>query len=366
MIFFSGHELKSYLDDSKSKQFSEKRDIYDDINKHIHDKTAYHIAALYGLRRTGKSALMEQLIRCNQDYDYTALIVCSKKDSIDDLYDVLDKNKCIKFFYIDEITRMDDFFEGCNVLADVYANKGKKIVIAGANSLELRLAQGHGLHDKIELFHTTYIPFGEYQRILNGTIDDYIESGGTLTDGEVFESFEKCTEYINAAITDNMLHGLMQLYKQRELSFALGELLCNDQAETYVNKFIESYNRKFAEEIIDGKFDFRDVFNASDCMWSNRKNDRIAEELQKLLIEMDVIYPAADEGEMIFLQPGMRYAQLKWIFNSLRKTKAWKEIPHDEKAAVEKQLKHKSKKKMLDDILYLESLMKVNKQNADG
>ena len=62
----------------------------------------------------------------------------------------------------------------------------------------------------------------------------------------------------------------------------------------------------------------------------------------------------------------MRYAQLKWIFNSLRKTKAWKEIPQDEKAEVEKQLERKSKKKMLDDILYLESLMTVNKQNADG
>ena len=162
-----------------------------------------------------------------------------------------------------------------------------------------------------------------------------------------------------------MGHYLIKLYKQRWL-FNLDVLLDDDQAETYVNKFLESYNRKFAEEIIDGKFDFSDVFNASDCIWSNGKNDRIAKELQKLLIETDVIYPAADEGEMIFLQPGMRYAQLKWIFNSLRETKAWKEIPQDEKAEVEKQLERKSKKKMLDDILYLESLMKVNEQNADG
>ena len=95
-----------------------------------------------------------------------------------------------------------------------------------------------------------------------------------------------------------MGHYLIKLYKQRWL-FNLDVLLDDNQTEAYVKKCIESYNRKFAEKIIDGEFDFRDVFNASDCMWSNRKNDRIAEELQKLLIEMDVIYPS-DEGEMIF------------------------------------------------------------------
>ena len=68
------------------------------------------------------------------------------------------------------------------LFSDYFAAKGAKIVIAGTDSLGIMLAQSDILYDRIQMIHTSYIPFAEFSKLIeNDSVDEYIEYGGTLT-----------------------------------------------------------------------------------------------------------------------------------------------------------------------------------------
>ena len=173
-----------------------KRDCYEKISSYLYGKPADKVCLVYGLRRTGKTTLLKQLIldMKEEDRKQTIYIKARVGETIADLNkDIkLACEKGIKFFLIDEITLLEDFIDNAALLSDVYAVQGLKFVLSGTDSLGFYFAESEELYDRAVTVHTTFIPYNEHARLLGiKSIDEYIRYGGTLKAGELdFEDAE--------------------------------------------------------------------------------------------------------------------------------------------------------------------------------
>ncbi|MBP5602257.1 MAG: AAA family ATPase, partial [Treponema sp.] len=203
-----------------------KRDCYEKISSYLYGKPADKVCLVYGLRRTGKTTLLKQLIldMKEEDRKQTIYIKARVGETIADLNkDIkLAREKGIKFFLIDEITLLEDFIDNAALLSDVYAVQGLKFVLSGTDSLGFYFAESEELYDRAVTVHTTFIPYKEHARLLVITsIDEYIRYDGTLKAGELdfedaelnveeasFRDDETARRYIDTAICKNIQHSL--------------------------------------------------------------------------------------------------------------------------------------------------------------
>ncbi len=100
-----------------------------------------------------------------------------------DIYDAIDE--CVKsgkkIVLLDKITNVNDFTYDSEILADYYGKSGVWIIIAGTDSLGLKLAGNNHLLGRKPDISMTYISCTEYSRVLNtNDIDDYIKYGGLM------------------------------------------------------------------------------------------------------------------------------------------------------------------------------------------
>lgn len=119
----------------------QKRDCYDLLQEFIKRDIGGKICILYGLRRTGKTTLLFQMIS-SLPVEHTAYIKIRPPNNMSMLtkdLDVLSKNG-YKYVFIDEITLMEDFINTAAVLSDIYAMMGMKIVVSGTDSLGFAMA----------------------------------------------------------------------------------------------------------------------------------------------------------------------------------------------------------------------------------
>lgn len=121
--------------------------LRDYIFKDIDDK----VFILYGLRRTGKTTLIRQIILelSESDFNKAAFIQVTSKDSLSDIDEdlrLLEKNG-YKYVFLDEMTLMEDFIEGSALFSDIYASSGMKIVLSGTDSLGFAFSKEEQLYD---------------------------------------------------------------------------------------------------------------------------------------------------------------------------------------------------------------------------
>ena len=195
------------------------RKLYGALHSFVHDESHDKVCILYGLRRTGKTTLIRQVI-----YSMTpamrskAVFIQSKAtNTLADVNRDLRQLESLgyRYVFIDEATLMDDFIEGAALFSDVYAASGMKIVLSGTDSLGFIFSQDEQLYDRCLLLHTTFIPFREFSAVLGiGDIDEFIRYGGTMSkSGEnynkaIFASAQSTDEYVNTAIARNIQHSL--------------------------------------------------------------------------------------------------------------------------------------------------------------
>ena len=145
-------------------------------------------------------------------------------DTLDDVAHRLDALEAegIRYVLIDEITLAKDFIDGASLFSDVYAMSGMKIVLSGTDSLGFWMSVNQELFDRAYLFHTSFVPFREYSRLLGiEDIDEYIRYGGLLKRGHAdfddpranepdasFKDEESTRLYIDTAIARNIQHSL--------------------------------------------------------------------------------------------------------------------------------------------------------------
>ena len=104
-----------------------KRDCFETLRQFVTRDIDGKICILYGLRRTGKTTLMLQMIS-ELATEQTAYIKVKTTDNMSKLskdLEVLRKNGC-KYVFIDEITLMEDFINTAAILSDIYAMMGMK------------------------------------------------------------------------------------------------------------------------------------------------------------------------------------------------------------------------------------------------
>lgn len=389
----------------------EKRDCYSILRKFVEGNYDGKVCILYGLRRTGKTTLLLQMIS-NLPVEKTAYIKVQTTDNMSALTKdlrLLFKNG-YRYVFIDEITLLDDFINTAAVLSDIYSMMGMKIVISGTDSLGFAMANRDELYDRSVTIHTSFIPFREYVRVLNiRSVDRYIEYGGTLKmenmslddpdaafDDVSFRNDESTRKYIDTAISRNIQHTLENDH-HGEYFNQLRDLYSANELTNLINRIIQNFHHRFVLRVVEEKFKSHDFGSARELLLHDpdetRANilyevneqeiiDRLKEiievrekaetkvevkqehvdKVKKYLLMLDLIvccYERYESGgyaeRMVFSQPGMRYAIAKALVYSLRQDEHFGSVSEADKDHVINKILDDVKGRMLEDIVLLET-----------
>lgn len=395
----------------------ERRDCFSKIQDFLKTPAADKVCLVFGLRRTGKTTLLKQLVLAmNEEEQKSAIYIkASTENTIEELNaDLKIANKLkYKYVLIDEITLIEKFIDNAALLSDVYAVQGMKIVLSGTDSLGFWFAQNEELYDRAVTVHTTFVPFREYSRLLKiHDIDEYIRYGGTLKAGETnfedtdanafdasFRTDESTRRYIDTAIAQNIQHSL-KCYDRGNHFRNLIDLYKKDELTNAINRIIEDMNQAFTVDVITRDFnssdlgsakdllrrekdetkrtDFLDTFDASEVtkklmnILKIRNKERQSIEIKEVHIQeiteylkaldlLQIVYteniPISNKKEerIIFTQSGMRFCQAQVLVYSLMQDEVFGSLTGDLRDIITEKILEDIQGRMLEDIVFLET-----------
>ncbi len=389
----------------------EKRSCFNTLRQYMHSANDGRIAILYGLRRTGKTTLLFQMIR-DLPLEKTAYIKIKTTDNMSLLVkdlEALYKNG-FTYIFIDEVTLMEDFIGTAALLSDIFATMGMKIVVSGTDSLGFAMAGSDELYDRHVMIHTSFIPFAEYSRLLGITsVDSYIEYGGTLrmenmgfgdperTYDEVsFRDEESTRKYIDSSISRNIQHTLRNT-RFGEAFYQLRELYDKGELTNAINRIIESMNHRFLLSVVEETFRSHDLGSARQLLLHDYPSDAAhvlydvdeqavtdrlkalidikekseltvpvtqehIDKIRSYLYRLDLIGSYCERYETgsmqwhtVFTQPGMRYSIAKALVYSLMQDEYFATRSESEKTYIASKILEDVKGRMLEDIVLFET-----------
>lgn len=387
-----------------------KRDCFSILQKFVTGSYDGKICILYGLRRTGKTTLLFQMLS-ELPIEKTAYI---KVQTTDDMSRLTKDLKALfelgyRYVFIDEITLLSDFIDTAAVLSDVFSMMGMKIVVSGTDSLGFAMANRDELYDRSVTIHTSFIPFREYARLLNiCSVDSYIEYGGTLKmenmsfddpdaafDEVAFRDDESTRKYIDTAISRNIQHTLKNDH-YGEYFNQLRELYEKGELTNVINRIVQHMNHRFVLRVVEDEFKSHDFGSAKELLLHDLPAERATvlydvnekqilerlkaiievkeesettvpitqehiDKVKKYLLMLDLIvncperYESGKQTEhIVFSQPGMRYAIAKALVYSLMQDAYFASISEADKAYITGKILDDVKGRMLEDIVLLE------------
>ena len=387
-----------------------KRNCFSTLQKFVTGSYDGKICILYGLRRTGKTTLLFQMLS-ELPIEKTAYI---KVQTIDDMSRLTKDLKTLfelgyRYVFIDEITLLSDFIDTAAVLSDVFSMMGMKIVVSGTDSLGFAMANRDELYDRSVTIHTSFIPFREYARLLNiRSVDSYIEYGGTLKmenmsfddpdaafDEVAFRDDESTRKYIDTAISRNIQHTLKNDH-YGEYFNQLRELYEKGELTNVINRIVQHMNHRFVLRVVEDEFKSHDFGSAKELLLHDLPAERATvlydvnekqilerlkaiievkeksettvpitqehiDKVKKYLLMLDLIvncperYESGKQAEhIVFSQPGMRYAIAKALVYSLMQDAYFASISEADKAYITGKILDDVKGRMLEDIVLLE------------
>lgn len=399
---------KQLLDFSSSIRNYKKRELYSAIENYVYGDSHDKVFILYGLRRTGKTTLIRQIIyNMNEaDRNKAVFIQVNADNSLGDINKDLKKLESMgyKYVFIDEVTLMDDFIEGAALFSDVYAASGMKIVLSGTDSLGFVFSEDEQLYDRCVLLHTTFIPFREFENVLGiKDIDEYMKFGGTMSQsGEnynkaIFGSKKATDEYVNTAIARNIQHSLKN-YQYEGHFRHLKDLYEMNELTNAINRIVEDMNHEFTIKVLTRDFKSHDFGSAKNIMRKDRENPtdilddvdgkKFTENLMSLLeilnkenqtVDIDDIHrieikeyfdlldltcdiPLVDMKDLsskksntVFSQPGLRYSQAESLVKTLLMDETFKDVSAPERKRITERILDEVKGRMLEEIVQLET-----------
>ena len=385
-----------------------KREIFSNLEKYVRGDSHDTVCILYGLRRTGKTTLMRQMILSlsPEDRAKTALIQIRAEDNLGvlnrDLIELDERG--YRYIFIDEVTLMSDFIGGAALFSDIYAAEGMKIILSGTDSLGFLLSKDEQLYGRCILLHTTFIPYREFRNVLGlGDVDTFLRYGGTMCPGgtdynsDVFSSFRGTDEYVNTAIAVNIQHSL-ENYQGGGHFRSLLELYRNGELTGAVNRIVEDMNHDFTVNVLTRDFKSGDFGLAKANVRRDRKEtstvlddvdekklimtlkgileildrDRQktqvkqshADEIREYLFLLDLIdeiplvnMTSLNERKVItvFSQCGLRYARAEALISSLLLDERFSSLSHDERGRIEERILDTIRGRMLEELVLLET-----------
>ena len=415
----TGRELSDWADFVSGW---DARDVFSDIMKFIHWPAESKVLIVFGLRRTGKTTMLQQAVRAltRDEFARAAYIKVRTGDTLETMDDRLSRlhRRGFRYVFIDEVTLLDDFIDGASLFSDVYAPMGMKIVLSGTDSLGFRMSIDQELFDRAYMLHTSFVPFREYSRLLKiDDIDEYISYGGLLRRGEKdlddpfanepdasFRDEESTRRYIDTAIARNIQHSLSCCRDGRYFG-SLRELYEKNELTNAINRVIEDMNHEFLASVLMRPFKSSDLGIVSRQLMTDRSAARrrrldrmldkgaVTSELMRYLdvrnadslgVKVSDEHAAAIKaylkkldltrdcpvrmmrGEsvengvrVLFLQPGMRYCQAEALVRAMMRDSSFASESPAEQEYVTGRVLDDVRGRMLEDIVLLETLEAV-------
>lgn len=387
-----------------------KRECFGTLHDYIYGENNDRVLILYGLRRTGKTTLVRQVIgeMSVEMQSKAAFIQLSSRLTLADVNHDLKLLETLGYHYvfIDEVTLLSDFIEGAALFSDVFAAGGMKIVLSGTDSLGFVFSEDEQLYDRCQLLHTTFIPYREFEQVLGVKgIDKFIEYGGTMsmggsnynTDKFTFATKKSADDYVDSAIARNIQHSL-KCYQHEGHFRSLQELYDAGELTSAINRIVEDVNHRFTIDVLTRNFKSNDLKISA----SNLRRDRfkptdildridiniVSKQLKKLLLIKDKIEQTVSISEVhraeikeyldlldftcdidvvnmtslnehkkrtVLSQPGLRYAQASALIESLLLDETFKNIPITERMAIESRILDEIRGRMMEENVLLET-----------
>lgn len=395
-----------------------KRECFQQLHNYVYGDIHDRVYILYGLRRTGKTTLIRQLIS-EMDTSMrskTVFIQIQDSKTLDDVNQDLKvlEEKGYRYVFIDEVTLLNDFIEGAALFSDVFAASGMKIVLSSTDSLGFMFTEDEELYDRCIMCHTTFIPYREFERVLGIVgIDDFIRYGGTMSLGGkqyndnaiIFATKKSTDEYVDSAIARNIQHSLKN-YKYEGHFRSLRDLYEKNELTNAINRIVEDMNHRFTIEVLTRDFKSNDLRISASNLRKDREEptdilDRIdilkVNETLKSLLEikdkdeqkveiqdahrfeikeyLDLLDLTVEiesrwmsdynrrESRTAFSQPGMRYSQAEALVKSLMQDDIFRELSLEERKRITARIIDEIKGRMMEDIVLLET--KLSKKNCE-
>ena len=385
-----------------------KRDCYRAIHDYVYGEQQDKVFILYGLRRTGKTTLIRQIIlnMKPEERQKTAFIQIKSTDTLADINADLRilEERGYQTIFIDEVTLMADFIEGAALFSDIYAGSGMKLVLSGTDSLGFLFTKHEQLYDRCIMLHTTFIPYREFERVLGiKGIDNYIRYGGTMSisganyNESTFTTKQSTDEYIDSAIARNIQHSLKH-YQDGGHFRQLYELYEKGELTSAINRVVEDINHRFTKEVLTRTFTSHDLSLSARNLLHDREDpvdlyqvmdkeavtatlksmlDILDKEEQEteieethatqimeyltmldLLIEIELRYlPHVNQrsGITVITQPGLRYAQATALVNSILLDEQFSYVSALERRRILERILSEIQGRMMEDIVLLET-----------
>ena len=395
----TGESLRNTI---KSVLNFKKREIIKQLETYVFGNEYNRVFILYGLRRTGKTTMMKQVLsEMNpEQFKKAAYIQISPSNDLGQLNRDLQKLEKLdyRYIFIDEVTLMDDFIEGAALLSDIYAASGMKIVLSGTDSLGFWISKSNQLYDRCHLLHSTFISYREFENVLGVKgIDSYIQFGGTMSmSGMHYNAFADKSgtdEYIDSAIAHNIQHSL-KCYQDEGHFRHLYSLYENGELTSAINRVVEDINHRFTVQVLTREFKSGDLaLSARNLRKDNNildlidqdavttrlkeileiknkseqtvKIDKVHEtEIKEYLTALDLIRDIriADidhygkfEFRTAFIQAGIRYSQAKSLIDVLMRDNVFSSLSFSERKYVTERILNEIKGRMLEDIVLIET-----------
>ena len=403
----SGKELEEFVAPVKDYK---RRECYSKLRDYIYGNSTDRVFVLYGLRRTGKTTLIRQVIADMPKemlMDTAFIQIDSSVDLAKINLDIRQLSKQgYKYVFIDEVTLMDDFIESAALFSDIYASSGMKIVLSGTDSLGFVFSGDSSLYDRCYMLHTTFVSYREFSNVLNvAGIDNYIRYGGTMSLGgnnynlsnTTFYDKKKTDEYIDSAIASNIQHSLKN-YQDGGHFCSLSELYEAGELTSAINRIIERENKKFTVDTLIRDFEssdfsrtannlLKDSQNPSDVLmvvdkeeittWFMKELDILNKPEMKveitnshvqqikeylalldLIVDIDVVNLhdlSKKEQQTVVSQPGMRFAQAKALIDALSQDIVFSTISLNERNRVKDRMLTTIQGQLMEDIVLLET-----------
>lgn len=401
-----GESLRTY---SASVRNYQKRECYQTLHDYIYGNIPDRVFILYGLRRTGKTTMIRQILADMNDDDLAkaAFIQITAQNTLADVNrDLKHLEQCgYRYVFLDEVTLMEDFIEGAALFSDVFAACGMKIVLSGTDSLGFLFTEDEQLYDRCITLHTTFIPYREFERVMGiHGIDEYIRYGGTMSLGGVnynekstFASKKSADEYVDSAIARNIQHSL-RCYQYEGHFRNLQELYNKNELTSAINRVVEDMNHRFTLEVLTRDFRSNDLSVSASNLRRDREKptdvldqidvaavtDRLralleirnqaeqavrleavhSAEIQEylhlldLIQEVDVVSMAnlnRKAVRTVIAQPGLRYAQADALIKSLLLDERLSDLSLKERNYITNRILNEIKGRMMEDIVLLET-----------
>lgn len=412
-IIRTGKELEDFVRPVKKWK---KRSCYLGLRDYVYGEIYDRVYILYGLRRTGKTTLIRQLISEMPPSmrGKSAFIQVQESLTLSDLNRDLRhlEKKGYRYVFIDEVTLLGDFLEGAALFSDVFAASGMKIVLSGTDSLGFLFSKEEELYDRCIMTHTTFIPYNEFESVLGMKgIDNYIRYGGTMSlSGEnynkgIFASKRRADEYVDSAIAKNIQHSLKN-YQGGGHFRSLADLYEKNELTNVINRIVEDMNHRFTLDVITRDFKSNDLRISANNLRKDREKpsdilDRV--DLNEVNTRLKVLLEIKDKKEWVcqieaahrieikeyldlldltvdietrwmsdfnkkemrtvFSQPGMRYAQAEALILSLMEENSFRDLSLTERNRVTERILSEIKGRMMEDLVLLET--KLSKKNAE-